>query len=77
MGNLYVGGHQEMPLPEFRTDSRYLRENEGITDKGIAREFSKQWNDDGTARIAYRRTEEAKRAPEIIERLKILGKSKS
>jgi hypothetical protein len=74
MGNLYVGGHQEMPLPEFRTDSWDLPESEDLTDKGLTREFSKQWNDDGKARLDYRRTEEAKRAHEIIEGLKTLGK---
>jgi sialate O-acetylesterase len=74
MGNLYVGGHQEMPLPEFRTDSWDLPESEDLTDKGLTREFSKQWNDDGKARLEHRRTEEAKRALEIIERLKTLGK---
>lgn len=76
MGNLYVGGHQEMPLPEFRTDSWDLPESQDLTDKGLTREFSKQWNDDGTARIQYRRAEEAKIAPAIIERLKTLGKPK-
>ena len=76
MGNLYVNGHQEMPLPEFRTDSWDLPESEDLTDKGLTREFSTQWNNDGKARIEFRRTEEAKRALEIIERLKTLGKPK-
>jgi sialate O-acetylesterase len=76
MGNLKVVGHQEMPLPEFRTDSWDLPESEDLTDKGLTREFSKQWSDDGNARLEYRRTEEAKRALEIIERLKTLGKPK-
>jgi hypothetical protein len=39
MGNLYVNGHQEMPLPEFRTDSWDLPESEDLTDKGLTREF--------------------------------------
>ncbi len=74
MGNLKVQGHQEMPVPEFRTDSWDLPESEDLTDKGLTREFGKQWNDDGKARLDYRRTEEAKRALDIIERLKTLGK---
>jgi sialate O-acetylesterase len=74
MGNLKVQGHQEMPVPEFRTDSLDLPESEDLTDKGLTREFGKQWNDDGKARLEFRRAEEAKRAPEIIERLKTLGK---
>jgi len=74
MGNLKVQGHQDMPVPEFRTDSWDLPESEDLTDPGLSREFVKQWNDDGKARLEYRRTEEAKRALEIIERLKTLGK---
>lgn len=76
MGNLKVNGHQEMPIPEFRTDSWDLPESEDLTDKGLTREFSRQWNDDGNARLEYRRTEEARRALEIIERVKTLGKPK-
>ncbi|VTS07740.1 sialate O-acetylesterase family protein [Tuwongella immobilis] len=77
MGNLKVNGHQEMPIPEFRTDSWDLPESEDLTDKGLTREFSKQWQDGGKARLEYRRTEEAKRALEILERLKTLGKPAS
>lgn len=77
MGNLYVNGHQEMPIPEFRTDSWDLPESEDLTDKGLTREFSNEWKADGTARIEYRRSEEAKIAPQIIERLKTLGKPKN
>ncbi len=75
MGNLYVQGHKEMPVPEFRTDSWDLPESADLTDKGLTREFSKQWNDDGKTRLDHRRTEEAKRTIEINERLKKLGKS--
>jgi sialate O-acetylesterase len=76
MGNLKVNGHQEMPIPEFRTDSWDLQESEDLTDKGLTKEFFKQWDADGKARLDYRRSEEAKRALEIIERLKTLGKPK-
>jgi len=74
LGNLKVNGHQDMPIPEFRTDSWDLPESEDLTDKGLTREFGIQWKDDGQARLDYRRTEEAKRALEIMERLKTLGK---
>lgn len=74
MGNLKVQGHQGMPVPEFRTDTWDLPESEDLPDKGLTREFSNAWNAGGTARLEYRRTEEAKRALEIIERLKTLGK---
>jgi sialate O-acetylesterase len=76
MGNLKVNGHQEMPIPEFRTDKWDLPESQDLTDKGLTSEFSKQWEADGKARLGYRRTEEAKRALEIIERIKKLGKAK-
>jgi sialate O-acetylesterase len=74
MGNLKVQGHPDMPLPEFRTDSLDLPESDDLTDKGLSREFTKQWENDGKARLEYRRTEEAQRALEIIYRLKTLGK---
>lgn len=74
LGNLKIDGHPEMPLPEFRTDAWDLPESEDLTDKGLTREFFKEWEEDGKARLQYRRTEEAKRAQEIIERLNTLGK---
>jgi len=74
MGNLKVNGHQEMPIPEFRTDSWDLPESEDLTDKGLTKEFAKQWEADGKARLEYRRKEEAKRTAEIKERVKTLGK---
>jgi sialate O-acetylesterase len=77
MGNLYVNGHPEMPVPEFRTDSWDLPESEDLTDKGLSREFGNQWNNDGKARLEYRRTEEAKRILEIRERVQTLGKPKA
>lgn len=74
LGNLKVNGHQDMPLPEFRTDTWDLPESDDLLSESISREFDNQWKKDGEARLEYRRTEEAKRALEIIERLKILGK---
>ena len=76
MGNLKVQAYPDMPIPEFRTDSWDLPESDDLTDKGLTREFSKQWDADGKARLEHRRTEEAKRALEIMERLKTLGKPK-
>jgi sialate O-acetylesterase len=76
MGNLKVQGHPEMPIPEFRTDSWDLPESDDLTDPGLTRGFSKQWEADGKARLEYRRAEEAKRFAEIQERLKTLGKPK-
>jgi sialate O-acetylesterase len=76
MGNLKVSGHQEMPIPEFRTDSWDLPESDDLTDKGLSKEFSKQWEADGKARLENRRALEAKHLLEIRERLKTLGKPK-
>lgn len=76
MGNLYLGGNEEMPYPEFRTDSWDMPESEDLTDKGLTREFEAQWKADGKARLEHRQAEEAKRILEIRERLKTLGKPK-
>jgi sialate O-acetylesterase len=73
MGNLKVNGHPDMPLPEFRTDTWDLPESDDLLVESITSEFSKQWDADGKARLEYRRREEAKRALEIMERLKTLG----
>jgi len=74
LGNLKVNGHPNMPFPEFRTDKWDLPESEDLTVASITREFSKQWGEDGKARLDYRRTEEAKRALQILERIEKLGK---
>ena len=76
MGNLKVVGHQDMPLPEFRTDAWDLPESDDLTDKGLPKEFFQQWGADGKSRLEYRRTEEAKRALEIMKRIETLGKPK-
>lgn len=73
MGNLKVQGHPDMPLPEFRADTWDLPESEDLAVVSITGEFAKRWEEDGKARLEYRRTEEAKRAPEVVERLKTLG----
>lgn len=72
-GNLKVVGHPDMPLPEFRTDAWDLPESEDLLVESITRELAKQWEEDGNARLATRRTEEAKRGLEIDERLRTLG----
>jgi sialate O-acetylesterase len=76
MGNLKVQAYPDMPIPEFRTDTWDLTESDDFTDQGLTREFSKKWEADGKERLEFRRTEEAKRAREIMERLKTLGKPK-
>jgi sialate O-acetylesterase len=73
MGNLKILGRPDMPLPEFRTDTWDLPESDDLLTEAITREFTSQWDKDGKARLEFRRTEEAKRALEILERLKTLG----
>jgi Skp family chaperone for outer membrane proteins len=52
-------------------------EAKAAADKGLTRKFGNQWKADGETRLNYRRTEEAKRALEIIQRVPTLGKPKS
>jgi len=74
MGNLYHDGQQDQPFPSFRTDDWELPVNMEQGERALDRG---QWNEmkaDAEARLEYRRTEEAKRAVQILERLKTLGK---
>jgi sialate O-acetylesterase len=74
-GNLKVNEMQDMPLQSFRTDTWDAPESD---DPGspLDRTQEKERKAEAEQRLAYRRTEEAKRALEIIERLKTLGQSK-
>ena len=74
IGNLKADGDQDIPLTSFRTDQWDLPEEEDPALKPISREVEKLRKDDAKARLEYRRTEEAKRALETMERLKTLGK---
>jgi sialate O-acetylesterase len=73
MGNLKVHGHPDMPLAEFRTDHWDLPESEDLLVESITREFAREWEADGKARLATRRAEEAARFAEIAGRLEALG----
>jgi sialate O-acetylesterase len=75
IGNLKCNGDQDIPLTSFRTDHWDLPEEEDPALKPISREVEKERKDDAKARLEHRRTEEAKRALEIIERLKTLGQA--
>ena len=61
---------------EASTDHRDLPEEEDPALQPISREVDKQRKEDAVARLEYRRTEEAKRALETLERLKTLGQAK-
>jgi len=72
MGNLKVYGHPAVPLPSFRTDDWDLPESKDFEGKAIPnyREMKKE----AAERCEYRCTEEAKRAVEILKRIKTLGR---
>lgn len=65
-----------LPEREASTDHRDLPEEEDPALQPISREVDKQRKEDAVARLEYRRTEEAKRALETLERLKTLGQAK-
>ncbi len=74
MGNLYHNGEQDMPFPSFRTDDWDLPINPEQGERALDRGQWKEMQTDAEARLEYRRMEEAKRAVQILERLKTLGK---
>ncbi|MFO7975030.1 MAG: hypothetical protein R6V12_10400, partial [Candidatus Hydrogenedentota bacterium] len=73
MGNLKVNGHPHLPLHSFRTDDWDYPESEDPTESAVTGSKMKEMQKDAAERLEYRRTEEAKRALEIMERLKTLG----
>jgi sialate O-acetylesterase len=74
MGNLKVNGHPTCPLPSFRTDDWDWPESEDPDVSAVGREEGKEMERDAIERCDYRRTEEARRAVEILERIKTLGR---
>ena len=72
MGNLNVYGHPAAPLPNFRTDDRDLPVSKDFEGKAVP--SYRQMKEEAAKRCEYRRSEEAKRAVEISERLKTLGR---
>jgi hypothetical protein len=75
MGNLTCDGDQDVPLPSFRTDSWDFPESDdpAVDPKELPKGYDRKW--DPEARLEYRRTEEAKRAVEVLERIKALGRN--
>jgi hypothetical protein len=74
MGNLKVNGKPWQPLHSFRTDKWDWPESEDPAAEAVSRAQWKEMAAEAAARFEFRSTEEAKRAVEIIERLKTLGK---
>ena len=76
MGNLKVGGKPWLPLHSFRTDKWDWPESDDPAETLVDRGKSRAMQKEAAERCEYRKTEEAKRAAEILERLKMLGKKK-
>lgn len=74
MGNLKVLQHPSMPFPSFRTDRWDLPANEEDFTVSAVSDY-KKLRDEAAQRCEFRRTEEAKHALEILERLKTLSAS--
>ena len=74
MGNLKVNGKPWLPLPNFRTDDWDWPESDDPAVSAVDRTRSRAMNDEAVERLEYRKAEEAKRAVEILERLKALGR---
>ena len=76
-GNLKVNGNERMPLPSFRTDKWDWPESEDPNEYPVDRAKNKAMNQEAVERLEHRKMEEAKRAVEILERLKTLGRQDS
>lgn len=68
MGNLKVNGMEALPLHSFRTDDWDWPESEDPSEGGVDRAMGRAMDKEAAERLAYRRTEEAKQAVEILER---------
>ena len=74
MGNLKVNGKPWLPLHSFRTDQWDWPESADPAETLVDRAKDRAMQKDAAERLEYRKTEEAKRAMEILERLKTLGR---
>jgi hypothetical protein len=74
MGNLKVNGKPWLPLQSFRTDEWDWPESEDPSESLVDRGKSRAMQQEAAQRLEYRQMEEAKRAVEILERFKMLGK---
>ena len=74
VGNLKVNGRPWLPLQSFRTDEWDWPESEDPAESLVDRGKSRAMQQEAAERLEYRKMEEAKRAVEILERLKTLGR---
>jgi len=77
MGNLKVNGKPWLPLPSFRTDAWDWPENEDPAVDALTRGQMKAMEKEAAERCELRKTEEAKQAVEIRQRLQALGRIES
>jgi len=75
MGNLKLNGHPDVPFPSFRTDNFDWPESDDPAVMPIDRTKEREIKQEADDRCEYRRAEQAKRAVEILERVKTLGKA--
>jgi len=74
MGNLKVNGKPWLPLHSFRTDGWDWLESEDPADSLVDRGKSRAMQKEAAERCEHRKMEEAKRAVEILEQRKLLGR---
>lgn len=74
MGNLKVNGKEWQPLASFRTDTWDWPESDDPDAILTDRDQDRALNKDAAERNTFRRTEEAKRAVDILKRLETLGR---
>jgi sialate O-acetylesterase len=73
-GNLKVSGKPSSPLHSFRTDRWDWPESEDPEVLAAPEKYARENTNQAKSRLETRQTEEAKRAIEILERLKTLGR---
>lgn len=74
LGNLKVAGHPALACPSFRTDAWDLPANEEDFSASALPDY-KKFQTEAAERCEFRRAEEARKAVEILQRLKSLGTS--
>ena len=74
MGNLKMRGQPDRPFPSFRTDNWDFPESEDPAESAMDRGTWRAIQNEAQQRLEHRRSEEAKRGVEILERIKTLGK---
>lgn len=74
MGNLKVNGKPWQPLHSFRTDNWDWPESEDPAETLVGRGEARAQQQEAATRLEYRKSEEARRAVEILQRLGTLGR---